>query len=368
VSASANNPIVIAVYDPAWATEFQEEKRRLEEAIGRWAVAVEHVGSTAVPGLAAKPVIDIGVSLRSYRDALPCITPLVKLGYRCMGEYGLPGRIFFRKETDDPLPGQILDGIARTHQVHMYEQGHWEGVAHILFRDWLRTHPETAHEYESLKRDGAARYTDVDEYAKAKSGFIRSVLTQARRESTTPITIADYDPAWPAMYQTERERICAEFGPALVDIEHVGSTSVPGLAAKPIIDIMPGVRTLADADRVVEGMRRLGYEYVPEFEEALPDRRYFRKGHPERKWHVHVVEAGSEFWRRHLAFRDYLRAHPDAAEEYAALKRQLAAQYPRAGAAYTDAKSQFILAIEEKDAAATSPSSRLPERGDSATT
>jgi GrpB-like predicted nucleotidyltransferase (UPF0157 family) len=110
-------------------------------------------------------------------------------------------------------------------------------------------------------------------------------------------------------------------------------------------------------------MRRLGYEYVPEFEDQLPGRRYFRKGHPERNWHVHIVEAGGEYWRRHLAFRDYLRGHPDEAQDYAALKRKLAAQYPRDAYAYTEGKSDFILGIEEKAAAATSPSSRVPERG-----
>jgi GrpB-like predicted nucleotidyltransferase (UPF0157 family) len=363
MSVAPGEPILIVPYDPAWAEMFAREKACLEDAIGEWTVRIEHVGSTAVPGLAAKPVIDIGVSLRSFRDALLCITPLVELGYRCMGEFGLPGRIFFRKVTDNPLPGQTFDGVARTHQVHMYEEGHWEDVAHILFRDWLRTHPETAREYEALKRELAAKHNDVNEYAEAKSGFVRGVLNQARRASKPPIVIADYDPAWATMYEAERERICAELGKWVLGIEHVGSTSVPGLAAKPVIDIMPGVSSLADADRCTDGMRRLGYEYVPEFEHHLPGRRYFRKGHPERKWHVHLVEAGGEFWLRHLAFRDYLRAHPDSAADYAALKRKLAAQYPHDALAYTEAKSDFILGIEEKAAAATGPSSRSPKRG-----
>jgi GrpB-like predicted nucleotidyltransferase (UPF0157 family) len=358
--------IFLAEYDPVWPVQFQEEKACLEEVIGEWAVAIEHVGSTAVPGLAAKPVIDIGVSLRSFKDALLCITPFVQLGYRCMGEYGLPGRIFFRKVTDEPGPGQTLDGVARTHQIHMYEQGHWEDVAHILFRDWLRTHPETVREYEALKRELAAKHTDVNEYAEAKSEFVRGILNQARRETKGPIVIADYDPAWAEMYEAERERICEEIGRWVAGIEHVGSTSVPGLAGKAVIDIMPGVRSLADADRCLDGMRRLGYEYVPEFEVDLPGRRYFRKGHPERKWHVHIVEKGGEFWRRHLVFRDYLRVHPEAAADYAALKRKLADQYPHDSLAYTEAKSEFILGIEEKAAAAKSPSSHSSERGDPA--
>jgi GrpB-like predicted nucleotidyltransferase (UPF0157 family) len=158
-------------------------------------------------------------------------------------------------------------------------------------------------------------------------------------------------------------RLLSQIGRWSRGIEHIGSTAVPGLAAKPVIDIMPGVLSMADAESCIEGMRRLGYEYVPEFEDALPDRRYFRKGHPEQKWHVHIVEVGGPFWRRHIAFRDYLRAHPEAAGKYAALKRRLAAQYPYDSLAYTDAKSEFILGIEEKAAAAMSPSSHSPERG-----
>jgi GrpB-like predicted nucleotidyltransferase (UPF0157 family) len=320
-----------------------------------------------VPGLGAKPVIDIGVSLRSFHDALLCITPLVKLGYRCMGEYGLPGRIFFRKVTDRPLPGQTFDGMARTHQVHMYEREHWEDVAHILFRDWLRAHPETAREYEALKRDLARKYGgDVNAYSEAKSEFVRGVLILARRAARSPITIADYDDSWPEQYEAEKERILSELGARLTAIEHIGSTAVPGLAAKPVIDIMPGVPTLADAEQCIEGMRRLGYERG--VDDPVPGRVYFRKGFPDRKLQVHIAENGGDFWRRHLAFRDYLRGHPDDAADYAALKRRLAALHPRDVVAYTDAKSDFILGIEEKAAAATSPSSHAPKRGTSATT
>jgi GrpB-like predicted nucleotidyltransferase (UPF0157 family) len=364
MTAPASDPILIAEYDPAWATEFSREEARLRHAIGEWASAIEHVGSTAVPGLAAKPVIDIGVALRRFEDALQCVTPLVRIGYRCMGEFDLPGRIFFRKLTESPAPGQTLSGVARTHQIHMYERGHWEDVAHILFRDALRTDPSLAREYEALKRELAREHAaDVEAYAEAKSVFVRAVISRARRDSKAPITIVDYDEDWPAEYDAEKTRLLAQIGGLAVEIEHVGSTSVPGLAAKPIIDIMVGIRTMADAEKCIEGMRRLGYEYVPEFEDAFPERRYFRKGHPEQRLHVHVVETTSAFWRRHTAFRDYLHAHPETAAGYAALKRRLAAQYPLDSEAYTGGKTGFIRGIEEKAALATSPSSRSAERG-----
>lgn len=167
------------------------------------------------------------------------------------------------------------------------------------------------------------------------------------------IIIADYDPAWPELYEREKRVILDAIGPWLADIQHVGSTSVPGLAAKPIVDIMPGLCSLDDAPHIIEPMARAGYEYVPEFEDVLPERRYFRKPPgPERKWrrdfHVHVVAVGTAFWKRHIAFRDYLRAHPDVAEEYAELKRKLADEHQGDREGYTDAKTGFIRSVEAK--------------------
>ena len=136
--------------------------------------------------------------------------------------------------------------------------------------------------------------------------------------------IADYDSGWPGEFLAEKQRLIAAAGPALEAVEHVGSTSVPGLAAKPIIDVMGGVVDVGELDGLVGPFVLAGYEYVPEYEDVLPDRRYFRNppkgsGEPTR-FHLHVVEIGSDFWVEHLSFRDFLRSHPDVADEYAALK------------------------------------------------
>jgi GrpB-like predicted nucleotidyltransferase (UPF0157 family)/tRNA(Arg) A34 adenosine deaminase TadA len=169
-----------------------------------------------------------------------------------------------------------------------------------------------------------------------------------------PVVIVGYDPDWPAVYTQERARILDAVGDKLVAIEHVGSTAVPGLAAEPIIDMMPGVRTLADAEACIEGMERLGYTYVPDFEDSLPDRRYFSKRSPGRgsSHHVHMAPITSKFWQRHILFRDYLRAHPEDARAYGDLKQRLAAQYGRDREGYTNAKTEFITQIEEKARAA----------------
>lgn len=162
------------------------------------------------------------------------------------------------------------------------------------------------------------------------------------------IVVEEYDPQWPRLYEEERARIMTAIGQTLVAIEHVGSTAVPGLAAKPIIDILAAVRLLVEARGHIEPLRLIGYEYVPEYEAEFPERRYFRKGPPEaRTHHLHVVELASTFWERHLLFRDYLRAHPQDACQYAALKRELAARHGADREAYTDAKTAFITSIEK---------------------
>lgn len=158
--------------------------------------------------------------------------------------------------------------------------------------------------------------------------------------------VVDHDPRWPRLYEEERARILVAIGPWVAGIEHVGSTAVRGLAAKPIIDVLVGIRALADAVHCIPHLQAIGYEYVPEYEKELPERRYFRKGPVEnRTHHLHLVEKGGEFWTSHLRFRDYLRDHPEAVRDYDALKRSLAAKYENDRDAYTESKAEFIRAI-----------------------
>jgi len=165
-----------------------------------------------------------------------------------------------------------------------------------------------------------------------------------------PVEIADPDPAWAA----QGEAACAEvhdaLAPFVVEVQHIGSTSVPGLPAKPVIDLLVGVRSLDDSPAIVAAVTGLGYEYVPEFEDELPNRRYFRRFAGEVRTHqVHLVErTDAEWWDRHVAFRDWLRTHPEDRDAYAELKRALADRHRHDRAAYTDAKSDFIHAVERR--------------------
>jgi GrpB-like predicted nucleotidyltransferase (UPF0157 family) len=162
------------------------------------------------------------------------------------------------------------------------------------------------------------------------------------------IVVKDYDPQWPLLYEGEKERILQAIGDIITTIEHVGSTAVPGLAAKPIIDIMPGVARVEDLDRCIEPLLRIGYEYRPALEVSLPNRRYFRKPDATgvHTHHIHVAVHGSDLWVRTLRFRDYLRANSEKAREYQELKKRLAAEH-ESGTTYTFAKSDFIRAVEE---------------------
>jgi GrpB-like predicted nucleotidyltransferase (UPF0157 family)/glutaredoxin len=158
------------------------------------------------------------------------------------------------------------------------------------------------------------------------------------------ITVVAYDPAWPQAYEAEAVRLRAVFGPELVQLYHIGSTSIPGIHAKPIIDIMPVVQVIEHVDKLNEAMIALGYE--PRGENGIPGRRYFSKGGVEqRSHHVHVFQVDNPEVARHLDLRDYLRAHPSQAQAYAAVKIEAAQRYPQDIIGYMDHKDAEIQRI-----------------------
>jgi GrpB-like predicted nucleotidyltransferase (UPF0157 family) len=161
------------------------------------------------------------------------------------------------------------------------------------------------------------------------------------------IRIVAYDPAWPVRAGEELRRLGEALGPVAVRLEHVGSTAVPGLAAKPILDLQLSVADIAARAAYVRPLERLGYLFAPTPES--PDYHFFgRPPDRPRSHHVHVCEAGSEHEFRHIAVRDYLRAHPDQAASYAALKRELAARHPQDRLAYIAGKDPYVAALETR--------------------
>ena len=161
------------------------------------------------------------------------------------------------------------------------------------------------------------------------------------------VVVVPYNPQWPALYEQEAQAIGQILGENLTAIHHIGSTSVPGLAAKPIIDIMPVVRDLAQVDACSAQFEALGYEVMGEF--GIPGRRYYRKGGENRTHQIHAFSE-EDHWNidRHLAVRDYLRAHPKEAKLYGDLKQRLAQQFPEDIEQYCDGKDAFVKALEKR--------------------
>jgi GrpB-like predicted nucleotidyltransferase (UPF0157 family) len=165
-----------------------------------------------------------------------------------------------------------------------------------------------------------------------------------------PVRIVDYDPNWPNLFEKEKSLILGAVGHVVVRVEHIGSTAIPGLGAKPIIDILAAVPHLHHAKACIRPLKLIGYEYEPDLETQIPERRFFNKGTPPKgqHYHLHMVELTSDFWTRHLLFRNYLRTHPSVAKEYEALKKWLAAAYGRNREGYTEAKTPFIASVVAK--------------------
>ncbi len=159
------------------------------------------------------------------------------------------------------------------------------------------------------------------------------------------IEVVPYDPAWPAAFAAERALLNDALGDAAVEIHHIGSTSVPGLAAKPIIDILVEATDLAALDAHDDAVVALGYESMGEF--GIPGRRFYRKGGADRTHHVHAFATDDPGLARHLAFRDYLRVHPEVTAEYAALKQRVVATCANDIERYMAGKNDFIKRVEE---------------------
>ncbi|HTT93328.1 MAG TPA: GrpB family protein [Solirubrobacterales bacterium] len=170
---------------------------------------------------------------------------------------------------------------------------------------------------------------------------------EAAAERDPAVRIVAYDPAWPQQAARELARVAAALGELAVRLEHVGSTSVPGLAAKPIVDLQVSVAALEPQAAYVQPLERLGYLFVPFA--TSPEYHFFgRPPERPRTHHLHVCLAGSREERRHLAVPDYLRAAPEEAARYAAVKRESARLHPEDRIAYMEGKDAFVAELERR--------------------
>lgn len=163
--------VTLLPHSPQWEGFYERERQQLELAIGDFVIHIQHVGSTSISGIVAKPIIDIGIAVKNFEAAVVCVGPMETLGYEYRGQDGIPRRHYFVK------------GQPRTHHVHMVELASTEWVALVSFRDYLRTHPEVADKYAQLKHGLAKQFAnDRDAYQRAKASFIAEVIARAKQE------------------------------------------------------------------------------------------------------------------------------------------------------------------------------------------
>jgi GrpB-like predicted nucleotidyltransferase (UPF0157 family) len=161
------------------------------------------------------------------------------------------------------------------------------------------------------------------------------------------VNVVPPNPAWPQEFEAESQQIALVMDNNLIQIHHIGSTAIPGIYAKPVIDFLIEVKDIGETDAQTTAMEAIGYEAMGEF--GLPGRRYFRKERSPgiRTHHVHTYAVGSSEISRHLAFRDYMIAHPQAAQQYSELKQALAKRYPQDIEGYMDGKDEFVKKMEK---------------------
>jgi GrpB-like predicted nucleotidyltransferase (UPF0157 family) len=163
-------PVIIEEYDPRWPQQFELLRSRTAASLGELAAAIEHIGGTAVPGLAAKAIIDMDVLIKSNADLPLVISRLDSLGYQHRGDLGVPGREAFRPPPNDP-----------PHHLYVCVPECLEYTRHITFRNHLRTHPQDANAYAALKRQLAEKLgSDRESYTQAKSEFVQDILRRAQ--------------------------------------------------------------------------------------------------------------------------------------------------------------------------------------------
>ena len=163
--------VIVVPPDPGWAGKFDAAARELTEALGEILLAIHHIGSTAIPGIWAKPVIDLLPVARDLTRMDGHVAAMQALGYEAMGEFGIPGRRYFRRDGSDGM---------RTHNVHIFQEGSPHVARHLAFRDFMRAHPDLSRRYSDLKRGLAQQHPhDINAYMDGKDAFIKEMEVRA---------------------------------------------------------------------------------------------------------------------------------------------------------------------------------------------
>lgn len=332
--------VELAPYNSEWPQLFREEAAKLQAILKDNCVQIHHIGSTAIPGIYAKPIIDILPVVKDLALVDKLADEFEKLDYIVMGEYGIPGRRFYWKSK-----------TKRSHHIHLFEQGSPEILRHVMFKDFLINHPDYAQAYSQIKQSLAkVFFDDIESYVNGKSSFVQMIdykngqtpVGQLNAEDN--ISIEPYNPAWLQLAEAEITAIKLIAKLPYARLEHIGSTAVPQLASKPIIDIFIELNTIEEASQWIKPLEVLGYVFWDE----NPDKSHLRffKGMPpygrKRTHHVHIVSAESHNLEPRVLFKEILKKNQEIRLQYESLKLELAGLYPSDREAYTDKKGKFI--------------------------
>lgn len=328
---------------PGWSQSFADEANEIKKILNENLIGIHHIGSTSIPHIYAKPIIDIMPVVKDLSQVDALNAQFEALNYICMGEYGIPGRRYYWKSKSE-----------RTHHVHLFQEGSPEIIRHLAFRDFMRKNPDYANAYSWIKRYLAEAFPyDIENYVNGKASFIQMICykTETARpsqlEALDDVVIQPYNSAWPKLADAEIKTIKEIVSLPSISIEHIGSTAVPELSSKPIIDILIVVNSIHEALSWVHPLETLGYVFWDE----NPDKTHLRlfKGMPpfgeKRTHHIHIVDKENKIVHQRILFRDILRRDEKVRKEYEALKIKLANSFSSDREAYTDAKGAFIESV-----------------------
>lgn len=327
--------------DPNWSESYLAEAALIQDILCDNLITIHHIGSTAIKNIYAKPVIDILPVVHNLKLVDALNAKFEALGYTCMGEYGIPGRRYYWKANTK----------RHTHHVHIFAEGAPEIERHVAFRNFLNANPSFAQGYSRIKQELAkVFFTDIENYISGKSSFIQLIDYKTNNEKAEQlhakddISIEAYHPAWPKLAEAEINTIKKFINLSYVQIEHIGSTAVPDLMSKPIIDIFIVLENITAAEQWIKPLEYCGYIFWSE----NPDKTHLRffKGMPpfgmKRTHHIHIISVENNTIEHRVLFRDILRSNEKIRMAYQDLKLALARQYQSDRELYTDKKLQFI--------------------------
>jgi len=328
-------------YNPEWRALFKNVSIEIESILKENCLEIHHIGSTAIPYIYSKPIVDVLIIVKNLNEVDSLNQQFNVLGYVCMGEYGIQGRRFYYKSK-----------TKRTLNIHLFEKESPEILRYISFKEFMLTHNDYAKAYSLIKQSLAKVFPyDRENYTNGKASFIQVIdyktdsASTAQLKAKDNIVIESYNPAWSKFAEAEMEviKLITKQLPH-VSIEHIGSTAVPDLSSKPIIDIFITIKSIKEANQWIRPLKSLGYVFWDE----NPDKNHLRffKGMPpfgmKRTHHVHIVEATNDTFEHRILFRDILRRDPKIRLEYDIIKKRLSKSHPEDREAYTDMKGEFI--------------------------